>query len=228
MERKKIDRSKWFQLGLTGILVVTVAVLTAMVYGMHARLDTLSRQGQGAPSLATSSPAPTTPTTTADPKTTTDPKSSDSQEDDWFSKPFDPGNWNPFTEMQRMQAHFDRIFSDSFSRFGRSDRFQDLVRDPGFSPELDVQEEGDRFVIRLDLPGVEKGNINVHVDGTEVQISGKRDNVVTDKDKDGRVVRQERRTGRFSRTIDLPEAVNADKMTAKDENGVFTVILPKA
>ena len=222
MDKNKRDRAKWVQLGLIISLVIVVAVLAVVIFQMQARLDTLSSPKDHAgltqrlPSdAATAKPNPS------------DTQPSD-KGDDWFSGRFDPNTWNPFAEMQRMQGHIDQLFHNSFDRFGKSQRFSDLVQDPEFSPKVDVQEDGNKFVIEVDLPGVDAGNVDVKVDGRDVTISGKRDNSVAKKDKDGHVVQQERRIGTFARTIELPEAVNADKMTAKNDNGVFTIVLPKA
>ncbi len=220
MERKHFDKARWVQLGLLSTMVAAVVFLTVMIFRMQAQLEIM---GQGTQQNA----AELSPPASAKPKTESSDSKSATSDEDWFSQAFDPGSWNPFTEMQRIQDHFDKVFNDSFSRFGRS-RFSDLVHEPAFSPDLDVQEKDDSFVIRLDLPGVKEGGVDVKVDGKEIRISGERDDVVTNKDSAGHVVRQERRTGSFSRTIDLPEAVDPDKITAKNENGVFTIILPKA
>lgn len=222
MDKPKKDKVKWIQLGLLSSLVATVVILAVMIFQMQARLDSL---GQPAKRDTATPQSPSKEATT--PPDQTDTPNADS-DDNWLWSPFDSKTWDPFAEMQRMQTHIDRMFSDSFSRFGKSPRFSDLVRDPGFSPQIDVREEEDQFVIRVDLPGVEDGSVDVHVDGREVQITGKRSDVVTNKDKNGHIIRQERRAGRFSRTIELPEKVNPDKMTAKKENGVFTISLPKA
>ncbi len=220
MDRKKLNKTEWIQLGLMSSFIVAVVIMAVMIFRMQSQLETLGRQGKRDTALL--------PSDSATSKVSQPDKHPTGTNDDWFSNPFDPNKWDPFSEMQRMQEHIDRVFSDSFSRFGKSPRFHDLVRDPGFSPKIDVHEEKDKFVIRLDLPGVDEGSVDVQVEGQDVQISGKKDDIVTDKDKDGHVVRQERRTGSFSRSIELPEAVDPNKMTAKNDNGVFTIVLPKA
>jgi len=219
METKKRDKTRWIQWGLVSVLAVAVIALAAVTLKTQHRLEAMTRApAHGDPP----SPAAVTP-----PQGKPD-KSPPDRGDDWFASPFDPGKWDPFAEMQRMQQHIDRMFSDSFGRFGQSQKYSDLVREPGFSPKVDVREDKDKFVLELDLPGVDKGDVNVRVDGRNVEISGERNDVVTRTDKDGHTVRQERRTGSFSRTVELPEAVDAGKMTARDEKGVFTIVLPKS
>jgi HSP20 family protein len=148
-------------------------------------------------------------------------------DDDWFSRPYDPDNWDPFAEMQRMQEHMNRMFNDAFGHFDSSPKYRGLAREPAFSPEIDVREEPNRFIIRIDVPGVDQGSLDVKVDGQRVTISGNRERVVDNTDKSGRMTRSERRYGRFARTIELSEPVDATRMEGKSEQGVFTVILPK-
>jgi HSP20 family protein len=219
MDKPKRDRTKWIQVGLTASLAVAVAVLAVLLYRSQRRLDALGEQAN-----PNASPSPSA---SATPLPDQSNKRPDVAHDDWFFSTA-PDKWDPFTEMQEMQKHIEQLFDQSFVRFGKSDRFSNLVKAPDFDPKIDVKEEKDQFVIRVDLPGVEESSVDVHVNGRDVEISGKRDDVVTDKDDEGRVVRRERRTGSFSRSIELPEAVNPDKLTAKNDNGVFTIVLPKA
>jgi len=148
--------------------------------------------------------------------------------DDWFARGFDPEAWDPFAEMQRMRHQMDRMFTDSLSQFQSSPRFKGLARDPSFSPEIDLSETGDSYVVRMDLPGVDEGSVKVDIEEGILRVSGKRESVVDEKGSDGRTVRKERRIGEFSRSVVLPEPVDRSKMEVKQENGVFTITLPKA
>ena len=219
MEKPTSNRTKWFQLGVLVALVITVGFLAVMIFRLETRLNALGRQGE--PDESVSPAVAVTPQPGH-----TDEKSDEKHVDSYF--PFDPNNWDPFAEMQQMQKEIDHLFDDSFNRFGKSQRFSDLVQHSDFSPKIDMTEEKDDFVIRVDLPGVKESSVDVKVDGREVQISGRRDNVVTDKDKEGHVIRQERHTGSFSRFIELPETVDPNRMTTKNDKGVFTIVLPKA
>ncbi|NOZ20861.1 MAG: Hsp20/alpha crystallin family protein [Planctomycetes bacterium] len=150
-----------------------------------------------------------------------------SLDDDWFNQPFNPDTWNPFEEMQQMQEHMDRVFDRAFGRLGEAPRFQPFVRDLSYSPKLDVTEQKDRYVIHVDLPGVDQSNVKVEVKGQVLTISGKREKLVEQKDQKGRVVQRERRTGQFERRLRLPKPLDAAKMKTKQENGILTIILPK-
>jgi len=229
------DKSKWLQVGLISLLAVAVIVLAGAVFKMQGQIETLNRSGavvigpapQG-PQIAQPGPRSTPPTKPPTPPTKPPKTTPFDLDDDGFSSPFDPDKWDPFAEMQRMQEHINRMFDNSFGHFGQSPKYRGLAKDPAFSPKIDMREEKDRFVIRLDLPGVDEGSLNVKVDGTKLTISGQKESSHSDADKSGRMMRQERRTGQFARTIELPEPVDAAKMEVKNEQGVFTIILPKA
>jgi len=225
---------KIFQ-GSSGVIVaVVLAVLVVVAFAIQgAMISRLSGELDSYRSAA----APTQPRTDrdtalpgpvpGDPPAANPPGDPFGHHDDWSGNRVKPDQWDPFAEMQRMQEDVDRIFSNAFSQFRQSPRFGGLASEPSFSPRIDVTEEKDRYVLRVDLPGVDEGSINVDVDGKQVRISGKRESVVEDQGQGGRSVRHERHVGEFVRTVELPGPVDATKMEAKQEQGVFTIVLPK-
>ena len=221
MDTKKLN-GNWIQWSLVSLLVIVVVILSGVVLKMSHQLEALS------PPLATEAIAATAELARAQkadtPPTDTKVGSKADTKTDAYA---DSNAWDPFAEMQHMQRQIDRMFADSFGRFGLTPADDDLFTEPTFSPKIDLQDNKDAYVLSMDLPGVEAGNVDVQVDGREVTISGERNNTVTEKDKSGQVVKQERRTGTFARTVILPSDVDAEKMTAHDDNGVYTVTLPK-
>ena len=147
--------------------------------------------------------------------------------DDYFNRPFDPNKWDPFQEMQRMQDHVNSMFGDAFGRFSRSPKFDNLFDSGSFTPEIDIKDEGDHFIIKIDLPGADNSNVNITCKDQELKISGKIDQLQEDSKRSG-LLRRERRSGQFSRTITLPAPVEADKMETKIDKGIVTVTIPKA
>jgi HSP20 family protein len=139
--------------------------------------------------------------------------------------PLDTDPWEPFGEMQRMREEIDRMFGSAFSRFGGRDGL--MPRAAGFSPRLDLSEEGDAFVVRVDIPGAEKSDIELKVEERTLTISGKREEAVEEEDRDKGFLRRERRSGEFRRTLALPEDVDPSSVTAKFRNGVLEVTVPK-
>src|SRR5262245_19586560 len=126
--------------------------------------------------------------------------------------------WNPRTEL----ASFDR---DPFFRrlFDVFDELETNGERP-WSPRLDLVEEKDRLVATLDLPGVEPENIQIHLQDDVLTIQGER---VEEKEKreGSKLLQREKFYGSFTRTLRLPNHVQADKVKAQYKNGVMTVSL---
>jgi HSP20 family protein len=97
--------------------------------------------------------------------------------------------------------------------------------DDEWRPAVDILENDARFLLRADVPGVDAGEIDVSMDAGVLTISGVRHTENPDESTDVR--RIERAAGRFLRRFTLPEAVNADAITAKCSNGILEVVIPK-
>jgi HSP20 family protein len=115
--------------------------------------------------------------------------------------------------------------------FGRLSSLQDeldrLFESPvrSWAPALDVQEDKDNFVIRTELPGLKREDIEVSLHDGALIISGERK---VEKVEEGvEIHRQERFYGKFQRALTLPTPVAAEKITAQYKDGVLTVTLPK-
>jgi HSP20 family protein len=115
------------------------------------------------------------------------------------------------------------------SLFNGSDFFPAAL-DPrertGWVPAVDAFERDNRFVIRVELPGVERDDIEVRIEDGELVLSGERKRDA--EFKDDNAYRRERVFGSFSRTFRLPDTLDVDKIEAKYENGVLTVEMPKS
>lgn len=96
------------------------------------------------------------------------------------------------------------------------------------SPRMDLTEGEDAYLVRLDMPGLDKSDIDVKVEGMLLTITGSSESEAESRDAAGKTLRRERRSGRFQRTVTLPGPVQADKVDARYENGVLTITVPKA
>jgi HSP20 family protein len=96
----------------------------------------------------------------------------------------------------------------------------------GWAPEVDVEETTDAIIIRADLPGMDKSDINISVENRELTIRGERKNEVDEAKSNFH--RVERTYGSFRRTFSLPANVQADKVDATYKDGVLEVSVPKA
>ncbi len=125
------------------------------------------------------------------------------------------GAYNPFREMEELEKRF---FANPFGSFFG---MQDLAEF-----KTDVTDEGDHYLLEADLPGFEKKDIQLDVNGDILTVRAERHSKVEEKDQKDKVVRMERSYGCYSRQFDL-SGVNAEDIKAKYENGVLQLTLPK-
>lgn len=147
---------------------------------------------------------------------------------DFFTAPFEADEWDPFAEMRRMQRTIDRMFAESFNRFGRSPRFESLIEPVGFSPKMDVVDREDHYRVTVDLPGADEAGVEVTLEDRVLTIKGERVQTVKEQDEEGRFLRRERRVGKFARSIALPGPVDPAGMKTSQEEGILTIEIPKA
>jgi len=143
---------------------------------------------------------------------------------------------SPFAAMRRWSEDMDRLFQDfGFGRigFGLSPwrNIAEIGRQIGprrggrsdWEPQVEVFRRGDNVVVRADLPGLKKEDVNVEVEDDVLTISGERNEEHEEK-REG-FYRSERSYGEFYRAIPLPEGVNSDQCEASFKDGVLEVTL---
>ena len=96
----------------------------------------------------------------------------------------------------------------------------------GWSPALDVFDDKDNLVVKVELPGLNKDAINISLDKGVLTISGERKQ--ERESQEGESFRSERSFGKFQRSVTLPAPVDGTKVSASYKDGVLTVDLPKA
>ena len=142
------------------------------------------------------------------------------------SNRWNPNTWNPYDEMRRMQDHINHLFGDLFTRFQGSRQFGDLFTDSMESPMLDMKDNGGQYVFKVNIPGADESKINVSIDHDRIlridATTKQNDNGVA-----GNILRRERFTGEFQRTVRLPEPVDSGSLKSKYEDGVLTVRVNK-
>ncbi len=137
-------------------------------------------------------------------------------------------DWDPFTEMQRMQRDINSLFRNSLFKGERHfDMGGMFPRGSFFEPDVDVQEKKDKYIVKIDVPGMEKDKIKINIEDNYMSIEGERAYETKQQSKDDSYFRAERSFGSFSRTIPLPGEVNKEGITADYQKGVLTVVLPK-
>jgi HSP20 family protein len=125
--------------------------------------------------------------------------------------------WDPFTGLAEIQDEVNRLFDTSLRRHGGFDGV--------FSPALDVVVEKDNVLVKADLPGLGKDDISVTLQDNHLTIKGEKKHEV--EQKEANYFLSERVHGSFTRTIELPVAVDAARIEARFKDGVLHVTLPK-
>lgn len=129
--------------------------------------------------------------------------------------------WEPYRELETMRRMMENFFSDT--ALGLPSQLQ---RREGFGLALDVAENADAYIVKASLPGVNPNDVDITLTDNVLTIRGQTQEEKETKETNYHL--RERRTGSFSRSITLPNAVEADKIEAVNENGVLTLTLPKA
>ncbi len=94
-----------------------------------------------------------------------------------------------------------------------------------WEPLLDLSETDAQYIVRLEAPGAHRENLDVSLDGEFLTVTGRRE--FRKEDKGENFLWQERKEGRFSRTLRLPGGVDAENVKAQYQEGILTVMLPK-
>jgi HSP20 family protein len=112
---------------------------------------------------------------------------------------------------------FDRFFDD----FG----FSEMVEEKQWIPTVDFSETDDHVIVRAEVPGMDKNDINITMSDGILTIQGEKKQEKEEEKENYRFV--ERRYGSFSRSLRIPNGVDADKIEASYKEGVLRVAIPK-
>jgi HSP20 family protein len=129
---------------------------------------------------------------------------------------------DPFRDLSSIQERMNQIFEDALARSrGR----EEGLRTGMWTPAVDIYENSDFVVVKAELPGVEKNLISVEVKDGILSLRGERK--FEKEVKEESYHRIERSYGSFLRSFSLPVSVDQDKVTARFQDGVLEVKLPK-
>ena len=135
-------------------------------------------------------------------------------------------HWDPFEEFQSMREQMERMFDDSHNRFKLSPFFDDNSNTK-MLPETDLQDEGDHYLVTMNIPGSDETEIKVDLEGDTLIVSAQTKTSHSEKNKNS-FLQMERSLGSFQRSMTLPGPIDASGMKTEYEDGVLTIILPKA
>ena len=132
--------------------------------------------------------------------------------------------WEPLREMATLQNEMNRLFGTFFdtpttAMNGNTTHVRRWI------PAMDLVETDEHFVLRADLPGLTEQDVNIELEDRVLTVSGERK--AEHEEKQEGFYRVERATGSFSRSLTLPEGVEADAISATFDKGVLEVRIPK-
>ena len=125
---------------------------------------------------------------------------------------------HPLREMENAQTEFDRLWDWALGGGTDGSWNRSLV------PAMDVVEEENRYLVRAELPGLTRDDIEITYQDGILTLKGEKK--VSEEKKNGRYFLRERFEGKFGRNLQLPEKVDVDKIEASFSNGILELVLP--
>jgi HSP20 family protein len=128
--------------------------------------------------------------------------------------------WDPFRELLTLQERLDKMYRD----MERTRKEEDFVTSE-WRPPVDIFELGDTFVLKVEVPEVDKESIDIKINDDELTIRGER-KLEAGIDPES-YHRMERGYGTFSRSFSLTKAIDSSKIKAAIKDGILRIELPK-
>lgn len=130
------------------------------------------------------------------------------------------GDSDPWNALLDLESFFNRAIGETGGDFFEGFRSE-------WAPAVDVSETDDAYVVEADIPGMRKEDIKIEVENDVLTIRGERKSEKEEKDEKKGYHRVERRMGAFVRSLRVPGGVKAEDVSAKFQDGVLKVTLPK-
>lgn len=133
---------------------------------------------------------------------------------------------NHFKEFNELQREMDRIFSKFHSHFFDEHYFNDTFRDDFFhKPLIDMAQSDGKYIIKMDIPGVNNSSIKTIVENNILTVKAEVDK--TTETNSSSIMKKERYINKFQRSISLPNDADNSKMKTDYKDGVLTITIPK-
>ncbi len=132
-----------------------------------------------------------------------------------------PDLWPAFDQLTNLRDEINRLFDAPFGELTHSSEIFNV-----WGPALDLYEDKDNLIVKAELPGMKKEEIDISLHDGTLTIVGERK--PEEKYAEAETSRSERFFGRFQRTVTLSKLVEASKAKATYQDGILTVTLPKA
>ena len=129
--------------------------------------------------------------------------------------------FEPFRELSTLQDRLNRLFRESYNGEGR----EESLTTTSFAPAVDVYEDEHQVTLKIEVPGIDEKDIDVRVENNTLTVHGERK--IEKEEKEENYRRVERHYGTFTRTFNLPQTVDSEKVSANYDKGVLKITLPK-
>ena len=132
--------------------------------------------------------------------------------------------WEPLREFSTMQDRMNRmnrLFRESYSPEGP----EEALTTTSFAPPVDIYEDEHNVTLKLEVPGIDEKDIDVHIDNNTLTVHGERKIEKDEKEENFR--RVERQYGSFTRSFTLPSSVDPAQVSADYNRGVLKIKLAK-
>lgn len=129
--------------------------------------------------------------------------------------------WDPARDVDALQGDLNRLLDSFFAPRGQGHG----ALDRRWVPAMDLVESGEEYVLRVDLPGMERDDVGLELKDNVLTVSGRRE-AEHEESQEG-FHRVERAFGSFVRSLELPAGIDPDSLKAEFERGVLEVRIPK-
>ena len=129
--------------------------------------------------------------------------------------------WDPFRDLNMLQDRMNRLFDDA----GRPWRTDEPAATTSWSPSVDIFETEGEIVVKAELPGMDRKDIQLNLENNVLSLRGERK--FQKETKDDNYHRIERSNGVFSRSFSIPATVDEERIRADYNDGVLKIVLPK-
>ncbi len=135
--------------------------------------------------------------------------------------------WQPFSELESLRKEMERLIDEFFPTKGSyiSPVWRRSAEEVAV-PSVDMVDRGDEILVSMEMPGVEKDNIDVSIQEDTLTVKGTIKKETEEKEEN--YIKRERTYSSFERALRLPVKVNPEKIKAVLKNGILYIHLPKA
>ena len=132
--------------------------------------------------------------------------------------------WEPlreFSAMQERMNRMNRLFRESYS----PEAPEEALTTTGFAPLVDIYEDEHNITLKIEVPGIDEKDIDVHIENNTLTVHGERK--IEKEEKEENFRRVERQYGSFTRSFTLPTTVDPEKVSANYDKGILKISLAK-